>query len=176
MNTGVLSREPAKSNEVPGGPINLPLNPITPAYRRGLRAAASKARQAPWENPSSAMRSDGIPSSPCAIRSGHDSQRGREVRFVPFRWFEKAVGVPGIPCSLRSEIVVRRRDLLGKCDDVPQRGAATVNGNEGTCRRLERRSAHEHPLAAAWCAVASGLTMALLQVLVCDTTNCITNA
>ena len=39
---------------------------------------------------------------------------------------------------------VGRRDLLGKCDDVLGAGAATVNGNEGTCRRLERRSALAH--------------------------------
>ena len=78
---------------------------------------------------------------------GDDPQCGGQIGFVSFRWFEKAVGVPGIPGGLGSENRdVRRRNLPGKCDDVLGASAATVNGNEGASRCLERRAAFEYAL------------------------------
>ncbi len=56
-NTGVPPSDPSMGQRVPGGPIRPPLKPMIAAYRRALRAANSSERQAPCENPNSAMPS-----------------------------------------------------------------------------------------------------------------------
>ena len=143
MNTGVPSREPAKSNEVPGGPISPPLNPMTRGVplriaRRRLQGQTGTLGETHERD---ALGRDALLPQ-LRDQIGDGPQRRGEIRLVPFRWFEKGVRVPGIPGRLRrDDRDAGRRNLPGKCHDVLGAAAATVNGDEGACHCLERRSA-----------------------------------